>query len=152
MAIATRRYQNYVNGRFVDAQGGKTLAVENPATGAAVSDVPDSSVEDARGASARLDRSVEVVLLRCAQEALSNVRKHANAASAAVRLTDAVGGAELTIADDGVGLASAASELEESGFGLRGMRERVSLVGGTFSVATDHGTVVRVLVPTEATA
>ena len=44
MAIATRRYQNYVNGRFVDAHGGKTLAVENPATGAVVSDVPDSSV------------------------------------------------------------------------------------------------------------
>jgi lactaldehyde dehydrogenase/glycolaldehyde dehydrogenase len=57
MAIATRRYQNYVNGRFVDAQGGKTLAVENPATGATVSDVPDSSVEDAREAIELADRA-----------------------------------------------------------------------------------------------
>ena len=50
MAVATRRYQNYVNGRFVDAEGGKTLTVENPASGAAVSEVPDSSVQDAREA------------------------------------------------------------------------------------------------------
>jgi lactaldehyde dehydrogenase/glycolaldehyde dehydrogenase len=57
MAVATRRYQNYVNGRFVDAQGGKTLAVENPATGATVSDVPDSSVEDAREAIELADRA-----------------------------------------------------------------------------------------------
>ena len=50
MAVATRLYQNYVNGRFVSATGEKTLTVENPATGAAVSNVPDSSVEDAREA------------------------------------------------------------------------------------------------------
>lgn len=50
MAIATRLYQNYVNGRFVDAQGGKRLAVENPATGSTVAEVPDSSVDDAREA------------------------------------------------------------------------------------------------------
>ena len=57
MAVATRIYQNYVNGRFVDASGGKTLTVENPATGATVSEVPDSSVEDAREAIERADRA-----------------------------------------------------------------------------------------------
>lgn len=57
MAVATRRYQNYVNGRFVDAQGGKTLTVGNPATGAEVSDVPDSSVEDVREAIECADRA-----------------------------------------------------------------------------------------------
>ncbi len=57
MAVATRRYQNYVNGRFVDAQSGKTLPVENPATGATVSDVPDSSAEDAREAIEIADRA-----------------------------------------------------------------------------------------------
>ena len=57
MAVATRLYQNYVNGRFVDAQGDKTLPVENPATGAVVSDVPDSSVEDAREAIECADRA-----------------------------------------------------------------------------------------------
>ena len=57
MAVATRLYQNYVNGRFVSAQGDKTLPVENPATGAAVSNVPDSSVEDAREAIECADRA-----------------------------------------------------------------------------------------------
>jgi lactaldehyde dehydrogenase / glycolaldehyde dehydrogenase len=55
MAVATRRYQNYVNGRFVDAQEKKTLTVENPATGHIVSEVPDSSAEDAREAIALAD-------------------------------------------------------------------------------------------------
>jgi lactaldehyde dehydrogenase / glycolaldehyde dehydrogenase len=50
MAIATRHYQNYVNGRFVDPQDGKTLTVENPATGQIASEVPDSSADDAREA------------------------------------------------------------------------------------------------------
>ncbi len=50
MAAEIRRYQNYVNGRLVDAQAGKTLTVENPATGQTVSEVPDSSAEDAREA------------------------------------------------------------------------------------------------------
>ena len=57
MAVATRVYQNYVNGRFVDAQGGKTLEVENPATGAVVSHVPDSSAEDAREAIALAEQA-----------------------------------------------------------------------------------------------
>ena len=45
-----RRYQNFVGGRYVDAGGGRTLIVENPATGEPVSEVPDSSVEDTREA------------------------------------------------------------------------------------------------------
>ncbi|HET9520669.1 MAG TPA: aldehyde dehydrogenase [Candidatus Limnocylindrales bacterium] len=48
--VATRHYQNYVNGRLVDPAGHKTLTVENPATGQIVSEVPDSSAEDAREA------------------------------------------------------------------------------------------------------
>jgi lactaldehyde dehydrogenase / glycolaldehyde dehydrogenase len=50
MTAGPRRYQNFVGGRYADAQGGKTLTVENPATGAIVSEVPDSSAEDARAA------------------------------------------------------------------------------------------------------
>ncbi len=60
MAVATHRYQNYVDGRFVDAQGSKTLTVENPATGQIVSDVPDSSAEDAREAIALADKAQRV--------------------------------------------------------------------------------------------
>jgi lactaldehyde dehydrogenase/glycolaldehyde dehydrogenase len=57
MAVATRTYQNFVNGRLVDAQGGKTLAVENPATGQVVSEVPDSTAEDTREAIALADKA-----------------------------------------------------------------------------------------------
>jgi lactaldehyde dehydrogenase/glycolaldehyde dehydrogenase len=57
MAVATRRYQNYVNGRFSDPHGGKTLTVENPATGQVVSEVPDSSAEDAREAIELADKA-----------------------------------------------------------------------------------------------
>jgi len=57
MAVATHRYQNYVDGRFVDAQGSKTLTVENPATGQVVAEVPDSSAEDAREAIALADQA-----------------------------------------------------------------------------------------------
>ncbi len=57
MAVATRRYQNYVNGRFADSHGGKTLTVENPATGQIVSEVPDSSAEDAREAIELADKA-----------------------------------------------------------------------------------------------
>ena len=48
--VATRHYQNYVNGRLVDPSDRKMLTVENPATGKVVAEVPDSSVEDAREA------------------------------------------------------------------------------------------------------
>ena len=57
MAVQLRRYQNFVNGRLVDAQGGKTLTVENPATGQVVAEVPDSSAEDAREAIAYADKA-----------------------------------------------------------------------------------------------
>src|SRR5512134_2579419 len=57
MAIAIRNYQNYVNGRLVDPQGGKTLTVENPATGQVVSEVPDSSLDDTREAIELADKA-----------------------------------------------------------------------------------------------
>ncbi len=59
MAVAAplRRYQNYVNGRFRDAEGGKAIPVENPATGQMISEVPDSSLEDTREAIAAAEQA-----------------------------------------------------------------------------------------------
>lgn len=57
MALQLRRYQNFVNGRLLDAREGKTLTVENPATGQIVSEVPDSSAEDAREAVEYADKA-----------------------------------------------------------------------------------------------
>jgi signal transduction histidine kinase len=91
-----------------------------------------------------LDRDTEVVLLRCTQEGLANVRKHARAATASVTLTTQEGEAVLTIQDDGTGIPVDAAP----GFGLAGMRDRLALVGGTLEVeSSPRGTRLRVAVP-----
>jgi signal transduction histidine kinase len=88
---------------------------------------------DVSGADA-LPRDLEVVLLRCAQEALANVRKHAGATRARLTLSPNADGVALTIGDDGVGLGGAVPP--QSGFGIEGMRQRLALVGGSLRVAT----------------
>ena len=103
---------------------------------------------------AGLGRELEVVLLRCAQEGLANVRKHAHADQA--RVTVAAGDGEhvtLEVRDDGVGPGDAVPG--DDGFGLAGMRDRVALVGGhvEFGPGDGGGTVLRVTVPrTDAAA
>jgi signal transduction histidine kinase len=77
-----------------------------------------------------LSPTVEVVLLRAAQEAFANVRRHAQARSVVVRLGQAEGEVTLTVSDDGRGLGADASY----GFGLAGMRDRVRSAGGTLAV------------------
>ncbi len=59
MAVSSqlRRYQNYVDGRFADADGGGTITVENPSTGAVVSEVPDSSRADTQAAIASAEQA-----------------------------------------------------------------------------------------------
>lgn len=73
------------------------------------------------------EQTVEV--LHIAQEALSNVRKHARATRVDMRVGRADGQLALTIADDGVGLNSQAVA-EAKGYGLRNMRERAHALGG----------------------
>jgi len=113
---------------------------------------------------AGLPRDREVVLLRAAQEALSNVRRHARArnvdlvlradppdsghgaTSGAGAAVSARGGVvHLEVVDDGQGMAAAVVE----GYGLRGMRDRVASEGGTLTVRSDvgQGTRVQVSVP-----
>ena len=86
--------------------------------------------------SAVLDRDGEVVLLRCTQEALANVRKHSTASTAALTLTVRDGEVDLTITDDGSGFDPSAPS---SGFGLTGLRERLALVRGTLAVTASPG-------------
>ncbi|HST65392.1 MAG TPA: ATP-binding protein, partial [Mycobacteriales bacterium] len=78
----------------------------------------------------------EVVLLRAAQEALANVRKHAGACSVSVTLTFAPGSVVLVVADDGIGFEPAAPT---AGFGLAGMRRRVADIGGVLTVHSGPG-------------
>lgn len=89
-----------------------------------------------RGTPRPLSPATEHALFRAAQEGLTNVRKHAAATATAVTL-DFVSPTRvaLTIADDGRGIPAHAAAT--TGHGLRGLRERIELLGGT--VATRNG-------------
>ena len=89
---------------------------------------------------------VELVLYRVAQESLTNVLRHAGARHAIVQLRLGGDAVILDVHDDGSGFDVAAAG---GGGGLRGMRERALLVGGTLKVASraDDGTRVRLVVP-----
>ena len=98
------------------------------------------------GTSRRLPTGTEVVLLRVCQEALANVRKHAGARQVRVRLCYAGTTVRLTVTDDGKGFDPGGTN---GGYGLKGMRDRVSQVGGTVEVASvpGRGTEVSTEVP-----
>ena len=97
----------------------------------------------------------EVQLLRIIQEALSNVRKHANARRAWVRLRPAETGVEVVIEDDGVGFdPDGLRRSDVPRFGMATMRERAEAVGGAFEIAAvpGEGTRVTVHLPSEPRA
>jgi len=91
--------------------------------------------------------ATEVVLLRVCQEALANVRKHACASSAAVRLGYQPGAIRLDVNDDGTGFDTGGVS---TGYGLRGMRARLAEADGTLTVCSSpgDGTTVSAIVPT----
>lgn len=95
-----------------------------------------------------LDRDREVVVLRCAQEAVANARKHARASTVTIVLDERDGCARLVVEDDGAGFDPATTG---PGFGLPGMAERLALVGGSLVVDArpGHGTRLTAEVPLE---
>jgi signal transduction histidine kinase len=94
----------------------------------------------------RLSPELESTIYRLAQEALTNVVKHARAERAEIRVISRGHQIEIEVSDDGIGFDP---ELKPPGFGLTGMRERLDLVGGRLEVesAVGHGTTVRAAVP-----
>jgi signal transduction histidine kinase len=92
----------------------------------------------------RLPVHQEQELFRVAQEALSNVVKHAHATRVRVRLEIASDPTILEVCDNGAGFEP--SLLNGAGFGLRGMRERVEHLGGSLKVASAPGEGTRVWV------
>ncbi|HSN93858.1 MAG TPA: histidine kinase N-terminal 7TM domain-containing protein [Anaerolineaceae bacterium] len=97
-----------------------------------------------------LDALVKTQLLGILQEALTNVRKHANASRVEVKFEDELGWVNVTVIDDGRGFEpSAASEVSSEHFGLRVMTERAEEIGSILSLHSEpgHGTQVRVRVP-----
>ncbi len=81
-------------------------------------------------------KPVQLALYRIVQESLTNVTRHANARTAAVRLWADESDFHVEIVDDGVGPAAPASET--GGRGLLGMRERAELLGGRLTAGPAH--------------
>ena len=89
-----------------------------------------------------LSRPDQVVLLRCLQELLSNVRKHARAGNVVVELSENY----LAVTDDGVGFPDGVDAATERGYGLAGIASRLALASGTLTITSgDEGTRVSVL-------
>ena len=97
---------------------------------------------------AALSDTMSVTVYRICQEALNNIVKYARASEVSIRI-DIREEVELIVRDNGIGFKP---ELTLNGFGLRGMRERVQALGGTFTLNSQttgeaQGTELRVTLP-----
>jgi two-component system sensor histidine kinase UhpB len=88
----------------------------------------------------------ELVIYRVAQEAMTNIARHAGASWARLELRVSQDAIVLTVADDGRGLRAGESA---SSHGIRGMRERAMLVGGTLEIDSrpERGTAITLTIP-----
>ena len=95
----------------------------------------------------QLPSGVPLVAYRTAQEALTNITKHANASRVTIDLSLAAGTLSLEISDNGVGLRGADLAKARS-FGIRGLHERASTVGGWVDLSSGtQGTTLILSVP-----
>lgn len=98
-----------------------------------------------------MDKDLAVALFRIAQEALTNVARHAGAARVEVLLEGGPEGFTLEVRDDGRGISAEEIASRES-LGLLGMRERAGIYGGTVEVSgrSGEGTTLTVRIPPRA--
>ncbi|MGA7917852.1 MAG: PAS domain S-box protein, partial [Candidatus Acidiferrales bacterium] len=100
----------------------------------------------------RLSQDSELVLFRIAQECLTNVHRHAKGSSVFIKLSNVGGKLAMEIRDNGRGIDQALQKQiaagQAAGVGLRGMRERVCAIRGTFAIeSSESGTSVLVTLP-----
>lgn len=102
------------------------------------------------GSEERFSNSARLTLYRVAQEGFTNIQKHAQASRVEVSLHFSGEEASLSIRDNGCGFdagpASQQKAMPEEGYGLRGIRERLELVGGSFHLESQAGRGTRLLV------
>jgi signal transduction histidine kinase len=96
-----------------------------------------------------VNNDTRTVLYRVAQEALNNVARHAQASQAEVTINRLDGAVCMTIKDDGRGFQDEYGAKNARRLGLIGMRERLEMVGGNFSVTSvpGKGTTVLARIP-----
>ncbi len=100
----------------------------------------------------RLDREARIALYRIAQEALTNIERHAEATQVYITLKGHRNGALLQIKDNGKGMAWPQPDRRKlGGLGMRNMQERIEQLGGTLRVLSTRsgatGTVIEAQVP-----
>jgi signal transduction histidine kinase len=97
----------------------------------------------------RLSPEVEITLFRIVQEAVTNIIRHSGASEVDIEVVRKGSIVTATVSDDGKGFdAEAALQAPES-WGLRGIRERVAVVGGELSIESGpgRGTRIRISIP-----
>jgi len=99
----------------------------------------------------RLGGATETALFRVAQEALTNVVKHAHASHVAISVTPGEGAVRLVVEDDGIGFDpdGVAGPKGDSGWGLLSMTERVAAVGGSCTIESTPGSGTRIVAEVE---
>jgi signal transduction histidine kinase len=102
---------------------------------------------ESKGDVRRLNADVETAVYRAAQEALTNIARHAQASKAEISLEYQSEHLSLIITDDGRGFSSTADK--GTGVGLIGMQERIAAVGGSLHIDSPSGagSVLRIEVP-----
>lgn len=97
----------------------------------------------------RLDQEAKIALYRIAQEALTNIERHAEASEVTLDLRGHKNGATLRISDNGQGVEQTrAAQQERGGLGLRNMQERIEQLDGTLRILSSRtGTVIEAQVP-----
>jgi len=90
---------------------------------------------------------VKAQVMRIVQEALTNIRKHAEACSVSISAAEHVDGVVIEIQDNGCGFSL--EDIQASQYGLRSMRERAESIGAEFQVVSvrEAGTTVRLHIP-----
>jgi two-component system NarL family sensor kinase len=100
--------------------------------------------------SCEISTEVKTALFRVAQEALTNVVRHANARTAQVSLVFSADRVTLSVQDDGCGFdLDRLQNVQRPSWGLLGMEERASLLGGELSIVSKPGlgSLVKVTIP-----
>ncbi|MBE2221803.1 MAG: GAF domain-containing sensor histidine kinase [Anaerolineae bacterium] len=125
---------------------GRTLAEALTALAHTLDDLLDIHTT-ITGAGRPLSPRIEIGLYRIAQEALTNIRRHAQATEAKLTLVITPKSVKLTVVDNGRGFDTEA--VPNGRFGLIGMNERVKLLGGSFTLEshTQVGTEITVTIP-----
>ena len=142
---ALNKAQSLAVDALADVRRSVTALRDEPALGQPLPDAIGNLIVECRssglvinlvvqGEPRSLESPIALTLYRAAQEALTNVRKHALASRVDVTLSYLPECVRLKVADNGVGMHGIADT--STGFGLLGLRERVALLGGQVNIST----------------